>query len=241
MRIKAVLEYDGSLFKGFQSQKNSKNTIAGHLQNAFTSLKIESNISASGRTDKGVHATNQVIHLDIPEYWDDPTKLKIELNKKLKGIRIKKITHADDNFHARYSAKKRKYRYIFQTTKPNVFHERYISYYANINVDLLNDALKCFIGEYDFKNYAKKGSAPKNTIRKIYKAFAYKHKDLHIIIIEANGFLRAQVRMICADAIGYAQQKLDLKTIKEKLDNSQNPIRSKPVCANGLYLAKVFY
>jgi tRNA pseudouridine38-40 synthase len=240
MRIKAILEYDGSLFKGFQSQKNTKNTIAQHLQNALLSLEIQSKIIASGRTDANVHAFNQVIHFDAPQFWNDIEKLQYEINRKLVGIRIKKIKIVNDDFHARYSAKKRQYRYIFQIKKPDVFHERYVSFYENIDKKRLQDALSCFVGEHDFHNYSKRGSEPKNTIRKIYKAIVYNYKEYHIITIEANGFLRSQVRMLCADAIAYAQQKIELQNIKDKL-SIQSIISSKPACANGLYLSKVFY
>lgn len=240
MRIKAILEYDGSLFKGFQSQKNTKNTVAQHLQDALSSLEIKSKIIASGRTDAGVHAFNQVIHFDVPEFWSDTQKLQICINKKLKGIRIKKLQTVEDDFHARYSAKKRRYRYIFETKKPDVFHERYVSFYENVNEKLLQEALTCFLGEHDFRNYSKNGSEPKSTIRELYKAIVYKHKEYHIITIEANGFLRSQVRMLCADALAYAQQKIELQSIKDKL-STPCIISSKPACANGLYLAKVFY
>ncbi len=240
MRIKATLEYDGSLFKGFQSQKNTKNTVAGHLQNALSSLEIKDKIIASGRTDAGVHASNQVIHFDIPDFWKDIRKLKIEINKKLKGIRIKKLQAVESDFHARYSAKKRRYRYIFQATKPDVFHERYVSFYENVDEKLLQKALSCFLGEHDFRNYSKNGSEPKNTVRNIYKTIVYRYKEYYIITIEANGFLRSQVRMICADTIRYAQKKIELQTIKEKL-NTADSFDTKPACANGLYLSKVFY
>ncbi|MEJ2488772.1 MAG: tRNA pseudouridine(38-40) synthase TruA, partial [Sulfurovaceae bacterium] len=95
MRIKATLEYDGSLFKGFQSQKNTKNTAAQHLQNALSSLEIKDKIIASGRTDANVHASNQVVHFDIPDFWSDIGKLQHEINRKLIGIRIKKVEIAN--------------------------------------------------------------------------------------------------------------------------------------------------
>ena len=240
MRIKATLEYDGSLFKGFQSQKNTKNTVAQHLQNVLSSLEIKDKIIASGRTDANVHASNQVIHFDIPGFWSDIGKLQHEINRKLIGIRIKKVEIANDVFHARYSAKKRRYRYLFQTKRPDVFHERYVSFYENVDVKLLQEALSCFVGEHDFHNYSKSGSQPKSTTREIYKAITYKYKGYSIITIEANGFLRSQARMLCADALAYAQKKIELSAIKDKLTTSHS-ISSKPACANGLYLSKVFY
>ena len=91
MRVKAVVSYDGSHYKGFQKQKSTNNTITYKIEKALSSLKIDDNIVASGRTDAGVHATGQVIHFNIPEYWHDLEKLKLNLNRKLHDIFFKSL------------------------------------------------------------------------------------------------------------------------------------------------------
>ena len=86
MRVKAVIAYDGTHFKGFQKQTSTKQTITTATETALKSLGIQSEIRGSGRTDAGVHATGQIIDFELPPFWRDLKKLKIELNRKLKYI-----------------------------------------------------------------------------------------------------------------------------------------------------------
>ena len=102
MRIKAVIAYDGSRFQGFQRQKSTKDTITTAIETALRSLNITSDITGSGRTDAGVHASGQVIHFDLPDFWHDLGKLKDHLNIKLQSIEFKHIALSEDNFHARF-------------------------------------------------------------------------------------------------------------------------------------------
>jgi len=82
MRVKAVISYDGSQYQGFQKQKSTKMTISTAIEEALASLQIDSPIVGSGRTDAGVHATGQVIHFELPDFWNDLEKLKLNLNRK---------------------------------------------------------------------------------------------------------------------------------------------------------------
>ncbi len=109
-RIKITVEYDGTNYFGWQSQRD-KNTIQDSIESALKILfKKNIRISASGRTDTGVHAKNQIVHLDIPEY--DLTRLKQSLNGLLaKDIVIKKAEKVESGFHARFDAVSRRYRY----------------------------------------------------------------------------------------------------------------------------------
>ena len=132
MRVKAVISYDGSHYLGFQKQRSTKMTITSAIEEALISLHIHSPIVGSGRTDAGVHATGQVIHFDLPDFWDDLKKLKRNLNRKLSDIHFKHISIAVEDFHARFAAKKRLYRYVFKTQRPSVFEQKYISYYQCI-------------------------------------------------------------------------------------------------------------
>ena len=131
MRVKAILSYDGSFFQGFQKQKRTPNTITTVLESALRSLNIQGDIIGSGRTDAGVHATGQVIHFDLPDFWTDLSKLRQELNRKLQHVRIKHITPVDEDFHARFSAKKRLYRYLFKQKELSIFEEKYFIFYLD--------------------------------------------------------------------------------------------------------------
>lgn len=240
MRIKATIAYDGSAFDGFQKQKHTQRTVAQVLEDRLKSIGIDTKIVASGRTDKGVHATGQVIHFDIPPYWQDTDKLHQALSSKLECITIQKLEKCTPDFHARYSAKRRRYRYICKTSAIKVFEQRYISPSEPFCTQRLQEALNVFRGEHDFINYCKYNKAYTNTKRRLFKSLCYAHKGYHIITLEANGFLHSQVRMIVHDAFKFAQGKIELEDITQKL-NSNTTKRKNLAPPNGLYLAKVFY
>jgi len=240
MRVKAIISYDGTHFLGFQKQKSTTNTITHAVEQALRSLKIESSITGSGRTDAGVHATGQVIHFDLPSFWTNLDKLKLNLNRKLKKVSVNHIQSVDDDFHARFGAKKRVYRYIFKTTHPSVFEQNHISYYPSFHVDNLNSHLKLFRGEHDFNMFHKTGSKTHTTRREVfYTRYFYKH-GYHYIYIIANGFLRSQVRMMVDAAIKCSKNELSTKDLQEQIDNKVKHT-TKLAPADGLYLAKVLY
>ena len=236
MRVIVTIAYDGTTYFGSQIQKETSNTIFGQLNKVLLKLGIQSKIVASGRTDKGVHATGQVFHMDLPEFWLDLLKLKSVLNQMLpKSIHIKKIQKADDDFHARYNAKKRVYRYIIKTTTQNPFEQNYITFLKELDFKTIQKNIKLFEGKHDFKYFMKTGSEINSTTRVIYKAFAYRHKDYIVLNFEANGFLRSQIRLMVGALINFT-----LHDIEAKLSCRKNQ-KLKPAPANGLYLAKIKY
>jgi len=240
LRVCAIVAYDGSKFNGFQRQKHTKNTIEETISQALIKLKITSQLLYSGRTDAKVHSTGQVISFEVPPFWQDLKKLKHSLNKNLKAIFIKNIMQTSPNFHPRFMAKARVYRYVFCIKKDKIFLNDYVCFLKKIDIQKLNQVLKLFEGEHDFVFFRKTGSDEKTTIRKIKKAYAYKYQDLIIINIEANAFLRSQVRLIVGSAVSFVEGKLSLEDLKEQI-NAKKKTFSKPIIPNGLYLAKVKY
>ena len=236
MRCSLTIAYNGTNFLGSQQQKETTNTILGNLEKVLTQININTKIVASGRTDKGVHATGQVCHIDLPEFWSDLTKLKRVLNSMLPpAIKIVKIKKAKDNLHARYDAKKRVYRYIIKEAKSNPFENDFITFLDKVDFDNIQKNIKLFIGEHNFKNFMKTGSDINSTTRVIYKSFAYRYKDYIVLNFEANGFLRSQIRLMVASILNLNEQQ-----ILEKLQCKKNH-KIKPAPSNGLYLAKIKY
>ena len=240
MRIKAVISYDGSAYLGFQRQKSTKRTVSTAIETALSSLQINSEVVGSGRTDAGVHASGQVIHFDIPDFWSDLKKLKLNVNRKLHDISFKQITKVEDDFHARFCAKKRLYRYVFKTFTPSVFEQKYISYYQTFNLTLLQKALKCFEGKHDFDFFHKTGSDTHTTVREIYYANYKERNGYHFIYFQANGFLRSQVRMMVDAAMQCAKEEMTLTQLQEQIECSQKHT-TKLAPPEGLYLAKILY
>jgi tRNA pseudouridine38-40 synthase len=240
VRVKAVISYDGASFRGFQKQKSTNLTVTQAVEEALVSIGIKNSIRGGGRTDKGVHATGQVIDFIVPYFWRDLNRLRDILNRKLNGVYFKHISSVDSSFHARFSAKRRIYRYIFKTTKPSIFEERYISYYPNFNREILNRSLKLFEGEHDFGYFLKSGTVTNSNIRTIYRAYYMEYKKYHIIYFEANGFLRSQVRLMVDFAIKVSLKEL---TISQQLQQLELKKRYSTALAppNGLYLARIIY
>ena len=236
MRVALTLVYDGTSYLGSQIQKETNNTIFGQLQKVLSQLGINEKVIASGRTDKGVHSTGQVCHVDLPPFWSDTQKLIRVLNEMLpSNILVKHIQSVDDDFHARYSAKKRIYRYIIKESASNPFESNFVTFLNSLNFRQVEKNIKLFIGEHDFKQFMKTGSDVKTTTRVIYKAFAYKHNGSIILNFEGNGYLRSQIRLMVG-----ALLQLDETEIKEQL-NCQRKHKIRPAPSNGLYLAKIKY
>jgi tRNA pseudouridine38-40 synthase len=172
----------------------------------------------------------------LPPFWDNLKKLQNILNDLLPpSIHVRKIQKVDDDFHARYGATKRTYRYIITTTKPTPFEARYVTYLPNINFNELEEKIKVFEGKHNFKNFCKTGSDVKTTIRNIFKTSAYKHKKYIILTFEADGFLRSQIRLMVG-----ALHKLQKEHIQQMLQQEVYH-KIKPAPPQGLYLAKIQY
>ncbi len=236
MRCKATLSYNGADFYGSQSQKVQKPTINKTIEEALAKLNISSKIVASGRTDRGVHALNQVCHFELPHFWNNLDKLKNRLNIILPpSILIKKLEPISDDFHARYSAKRRVYRYIFKKTPPSPFEEKFITYVKDLQYKKIKNNISLFIGEHNFANFLKNGSGEKSTIREIFRAFAYEHKGYFVLYFEANGFLRSQIRLMTQALLTLEKDEIiDMLELKSKKKLSLAP-------PNGLYLHKIKY
>ena len=240
MNLKVVIAYDGSLFQGSQKQPNGL-TIENKLLKAFKRINIDTSIVLSGRTDKEVHATGQVFNCLIPDFWEDFKKLKEILNRNLPGsIKILKISKVYDNFHSRFHAKKRVYRYLITTKPTTPFNDKFITYVQNINEEVLKKAIKEFIGVYDFKYFHKTGSDKELTIREIFDTSFYKYKDIYVFRFEANSYLRSQIRLMVGFLLAINNNKQTIENLKEQLRLEKHHFKT-PALANGLYLAKIKY
>lgn len=240
-RIKITLSYDGSAFMGSQQQPNTDNTVLGHLIEVFQRLKITKLPKASGRTDRGVHATHQIVHVDVPPFWNDLNRLREMINVQLPyTIRIRKIEFAQPDFHARYSATKRVYRYILKEGSVNPFEANYVTFVPKINRTSIQEGIKCFIGTHNFEYFKKSGNDMDHFIRHIYRAYAYSHKGYFILVFEGNGFLRSQIRLMVGFLLRISEGKATKEQLIEQLNASvRHSTDIAPHC--GLYLTRIHY
>ena len=240
MNLKFVISYDGSLYQGSQKQPNGL-TVEDKLLKAFKKINIETNIVLSGRTDKEVHATGQVFNCLVPDFWSDFSKLKEVLNRNLPtSIKILKISKVKDDFHSRFHAKKRDYRYIITSKPTTPFNDKFITYVPFVDEALLKLAIKEFIGVYDFKYFHKTGSDKDITVREIYNTNFYNYKDIYVFKFTANSYLRSQIRLMVGFLLAINDKKLTIEDLKKQLRLEKNIFKT-PIKANGLYLAKIKY
>ncbi len=241
MRLKIIISYNGALFEGSQQQSRTPNTVLGTIIEALLRLNITNKPVASGRTDSGVHATAQVLHLDLPSFWIDVEKFRRSMEFLLpRSISIRHIEVVKSDFHARYSAKSRCYRYLLSEANPNPFEDRLITFTGKLDAVLLDEAAALFRGEHDFVYLSKSGSEVHSTARVIYNTRVYSYKRYTVLNFEANGFLRSQVRLMAALLLALNEKRVNIEQFKEQIDAKACYIKE-PAPPDGLYLTQVKY
>lgn len=201
MRLKLVFSYDGSKFQGSQTQPH-ENGVEDALGAALAHVGIFSKIISSSRTDKGVHANNQVACVECGEHFSDFARLKALINRHAHpAVHLKFISRVQDCFHPRYDATARAYRYIVNHGEFSPFLAPYETFLPRFDLNLANELLALFVGEHDFSAFMKLGSDVKSPVRRVTKAFCYASGERSIIVFKANGFLRAQVRLMVASVL----------------------------------------
>lgn len=242
-RIVLGVEYDGSLFSGWQVQLQRR-TVQSELQKALSKVANHTIVvQCAGRTDSGVHAFEQVVHFD--------TDVEREMHSWVMGgninlpedVRILWAKFAIDDFHARYSAIARFYRYVILNRKmKSALQRNQVTWCFNpLDEVKMHEAAQFLVGEHDFSSYRAQGCQSKSPNRKMHFINVYREDESVIIELSANAFLHHMVRNIAGVLmdIGAGNQPInwtaDLLEIK---DRSQAGITASPC---GLYLGGVYY
>lgn len=240
--VKCVVSYDGSGYYGFQAQEGFK-TIEDELLKAISYITKEDNkIIGSGRTDKGVHAIGQVFNFY--------TNLKIEagrfmyaLNRMLPmDIRIKSLRYVALDFHSRFSAKKKEYRYLVKYKCFTPFDVNYYHYNPKLSYERMAEAMKLFEGTHNFKGFCSAEVDKRKDFNKtIYEARVIKHRSHYEFIFVGSGFLKYQIRRMMAYVMSIGEGRSSKDVILEvfRTGNHQMYYKTAPGC--GLYLYKVSY
>ena len=241
--IKLIIEYDGKKFGGWQKQPNKLN-IQGEIEKAIEEITGEVvELNASGRTDAGVHSLGQVANFKTNSKIDIE-KIPVAINSKLKqSIRVICAEEVDDKFHARYSCKGKKYRYVINNSKYGSAIFRDLEYHSPIKLDIKNmqKAAKFFEGEHDFKGFKASGTSSKNSVRAIYSAKVIEDGEKVLIELEGNGFLYNMVRIISGTLLDVGLGKIKPEEIPEIIESKDRTRAGKTLPAQGLYLVEVYY
>ncbi|MYB00366.1 tRNA pseudouridine(38-40) synthase TruA [Candidatus Poribacteria bacterium] len=241
--IKLVLEYDGTNYYGWQTQPNLP-TIQGTIEDALEKLtKTPIQIIGAGRTDSGVHAAGQVANFRTPSQIP-LTAFQKGLNATLpRDIVVCSATEVSADFHARFSATSRRYRYTILNREYPSALSRQTSYFLSevLNVEQINDFSQLLIGTKDFSSFQKTGSDRINPVCEIYEARWWQKAPYVYFEIEADSFLRGMVRGIVGTVLKYMKYK-DAKTeLLRILEAKDRASAGMSAPAHGLSLISVKY
>ncbi len=241
MRFLIKFSYDGTRFNGFQAQKNQR-TVEEKMNEALTQVNNgkKTCITATGRTDKGVHALAQYGHADINVEINE-RQLKRALNSFLPDdIHVIETREVDDDFHARYDAKGKTYRYIMNLGEYNPMERNYaFQYNYDIDVEAMRKAIRYFEGEHDYRAFVTENKEKENCVRSIFYTNIDEEDDKLIIEFEGNGFLRYQVRNMVGYLIKVGEGKATPESVVEVLESLDRTKSGKTAPAQGLYLVDV--
>lgn len=241
--IKLTIEYDGKDFNGWQKQPNKLN-IQGTIEQAIKAITGEEvELNASGRTDAGVHALNQVANFKTNSQIPIE-KFAIAINSRLKkSIVIKKAEEVGERFHSRLNCKRKTYRYIINNSEMGSAIYRNLETHIpqKLDTEKMEKALKYFEGEHDFKAFKASGTSSKSSVRKIYATKLYKENHRIYIELTGNGFLYNMVRIIVGTLVDVGLGKIEPEEIIDIIKDGKRERAGKTLPPNGLYLISVMY
>lgn len=243
MRIKLIVEFDGTDYAGWQRQENAI-TVQQRLEEALERLFGEKiTVFGASRTDAGVHAAGMVCHFDV-ETKIPADRIAYALNFTLpKDIRVKDSAQAVPGFHARFDAKAKWYRYtIYNHKHASALNRRTVAHVPYVlSVSRMQEALQDLLGKHDFAAFAASGSVVKDTTREIYLARLQKNGDKIVLDIMGNGFLYNMVRIIAGTLIDIGRGKLGTDTFKKMLQTKDRVQGGMTAPPQGLILQRIYY
>ena len=243
MRIAMGIEYDGTNYVGWQIQDNGP-SVQAVVEGALSKVADQPvRVTCAGRTDTGVHALNQVVHFDTDADRNERSWVFGANTHLPKDVAVTWARPVDDEFHARFSARLRRYRYVIlnRAVRPTFLAYRVAWEYRPLDVQRMAAAGQFLLGEHDFSAYRAAGCQSKTPIRQVSLIEIQRKDDIITIDIEANAFLHHMVRNVAGVlmSIGAGEQAVDwTREVLLTKDRSQGGITAPP---HGLYLVDVDY
>ncbi|MDM5196930.1 tRNA pseudouridine(38-40) synthase TruA [Fictibacillus enclensis] len=243
-RWKATVSYDGTQFAGYQVQPGAR-TVQGEIEKSLSKMHKGTSvrISASGRTDAGVHALGQVLHFDsplaiVPERWQKAVNALLPAD-----IRILEVEAVPFDFHARFSAVEKEYHYRLMTSgEPDVFRRNYASHFPYpLDHTAIQEAMGIFMGTHDFTSFSSARSEVEDKVRTITMFELVTAGDELIFKVRGNGFLYNMVRIMAGTLLDAGQGKIQPEEIRSMLAEKDRSAAGKTAPPHGLYLYRVTY
>ncbi len=247
LKFKLVIAYDGTRYQGWQIQKigtGVQQIVEESLRKLFPGA---TRVHGSSRTDTGVHALGMVAHVEIPraEFKMTPSKLVLAMNSFLpEDIRVLSAARVSQNFHARFDARGKQYRYFvwnLSSTNPLLRTQAWHVPLA-LNLSAMRIAAKLFVGKHDFKSFAGSRSYEmETTVRTMTKCDVKRSGPLITFTIEGDGFLYKMCRGIVGTLVQIGQRKFTIDHARSMLAARDRRVAGMTAPAHGLVLWKVFY
>jgi tRNA pseudouridine38-40 synthase len=243
-RVRLTLEYDGTDFAGFQLQRGER-TVQGELEAALTQITgVETiRIFGAGRTDAGVHALGQVAHFDV-NWKISEEKIGRALTAYLPpDISVRKAEYVEQEFHARFSATSRTYRYaILNRPQPSALLTRYVWHVTKpLRVERMQEAARVLCGTHDFATFGQPDTRGKSTIRFVDRIVVRPWGPCLLVTVRGNAFLRQMVRSLVGTLVHVGQERLSVDGVSELLSVCDRRACPPIAPARGLCLVRVSY
>jgi tRNA pseudouridine38-40 synthase len=243
MRIALGVEYDGSQYHGWQAQ-TGLHTVQQVLENALSKVADTAiSVTCAGRTDTGVHASNQVVHFDCEVERTSRAWVHGANAFLPKDVCVRWCKEIPENFHARYSAISRRYKYVIYNTpiRPALLRGNVTWQYRQLDNKAMQEAAQFLVGENDFTSFRSVECQSNTPMRNVHHIQVSRVGDLVLIDIAANAFLHHMVRNIAGVLIAIGNGKKPISWVKEVLLAKDRRLGAETAPPYGLYLIQVEY
>lgn len=241
---RAVLQYEGTRYQGWQKQVTTDNTIQGKLEALLTKMAGESvEVNSSGRTDAGVHAYGQVISFSCNTNMS-PEEIRDYMNQYLpEDIGVLSVAIAGERFHARLNATGKIYCYrVLNSSIPSVFDRKYVFQVPErLDLEAIRKGISYLEGKHDFKAFTAKKNTKKSTVRTIYEIKMEQRGEELVFIFYGDGFLYHMVRILMGTLLEIGQHRRTPESILEAYATGERVKAGFLAPAQGLALMQVFY
>ncbi len=242
-RLAAGVEYDGTPFLGWQRQKQGP-TVQAALAHAISQVADHPvEVHASGRTDTGVHAWCQVIHFDVRVKRDMRSWQLGAQSHLAEGVAIRWVRPVSDDFHARYAAVSRHYRYriVNLLNRPALDRHRVAWVYQPLDAAIMHEAAQSLVGEHDFTSFRAAGCQARHAMRCLHNISVTRHGDEVVVDVVANAFLYHMVRNIVGSLILVGRGERGKEWMGEVLELKDRREAGMTAPSQGLYFMKAHY
>lgn len=243
MRVALGVEYEGSGFHGWQSQRDQR-TVQGCLEQALSVVADHGvQVVCAGRTDTGVHATAQVIHFDTPAERSMRSWVLGGNANLVPDIAIQWAQRVPEDFHARFCAQRRRYRYVIlnRWTRSAILRGRVTWNHTPLDAQRMHEGAQYLKGEHDFSTFRALGCQAKSPVRTVHSIDVRREGEFIYIDVEANAFLHHMVRNIAGVLMSVGSGEQSPQWVRELLalrDRRLGGVTARP---DGLYLIQVTY